>query len=58
MKVVKCTYSSGDDGFTVGKEYEVIDEYYRHLGELDVEVVDDNGDRSYLLDEEFEIVSE
>lgn len=58
MKIVKCTYSSGDDGFTIGKEYEVIREEYNRFEQIDVEVIDDDGYRSYLLDEEFEVVSE
>lgn len=53
IKVVKCIYSNGDDGFTTGKEYKVLGE-----GLGDVEVVDDNGDISYLLDEEYEIIEE
>lgn len=53
-QTVRCIYSSGDDGFTVGKEYDVVSE---NESTGDVDVVDDAGDVSYLLEEEYEIVS-
>ena len=53
FKIVKCISSKGDDGFTVGKEYDVLG---KGLG--DVEVIDDDGVRSYLLDEEYEVIEE
>jgi ribosomal 30S subunit maturation factor RimM len=48
---VKCIQSDGDDGFTIGKVYNVLE---KGLG--DVLVVDDEGNQSYLLDDEYEII--
>lgn len=56
MKVI-CTYAENGDGFTVGKEYEVVCEHsgcdYPY-----VDVVDDGGIMSYLILDEYVVSSE
>jgi len=51
MTKVICTYAEDDEGFTIGKEYEVICEHISADPPY-VDVIDDEGIMSYLeLDE-------